>query len=218
MSVRGITRNATVRGSATETNAPIYVDDDDNILKYIPAGTGTTEVQIVDASATQTLTNKTLTSPTITTPTITNPTISSPTPVTDTSGTVVCTAATHGNRTTVLSKAAGGTVTLPATSGSGNVYRFVSGVTLTSGSWVISKTGADVMRGTTFVDSSGDSAEAGNVAFSAATTDNTFTWAFADAAGVLGDWVEFEDIVTGTWAVRGIHSGDAVPVTPFSTV
>lgn len=50
--------------------APIIVDSDDNKLKMIPAGSGTTEVEIVDASSTQTLTNKTLTAPTITSPTI----------------------------------------------------------------------------------------------------------------------------------------------------
>lgn len=43
--------------------SPIYVDSDDSILKFIPAASGTTEVQLVDASSAQTLTNKTLTSP-----------------------------------------------------------------------------------------------------------------------------------------------------------
>jgi hypothetical protein len=47
------------------TAAPIYVDSDDNILKMIPAGSGTTEVQVIDASSVQTMTNKTLTTPTI---------------------------------------------------------------------------------------------------------------------------------------------------------
>lgn len=54
-----------MKGVATPTHAPLNVDSDDNILKFIPAGSGTTEVQIVDASSTQTLTNKTLTAPTI---------------------------------------------------------------------------------------------------------------------------------------------------------
>lgn len=65
MSVRGIARYATPKGVATPTNSPIYVDSDDNKLKMIPAGTGSTEVEIVDASTAQTLTNKTLTNPTI---------------------------------------------------------------------------------------------------------------------------------------------------------
>lgn len=61
-----IARRATVPpGAATANVAPIYVDSDDNILKIIPAGSGTTEVQQVDVSSVQTLTNKTLTSPTI---------------------------------------------------------------------------------------------------------------------------------------------------------
>jgi hypothetical protein len=69
--IRSITRNPTVKGSASGASAPIYVDSDDNILKMIPAGSGTTEVQLVDASSTQTLTTKTLTAPTITSPTVT---------------------------------------------------------------------------------------------------------------------------------------------------
>lgn len=65
MAARGISRSKTVIGTATPTHAPIYVDSDDNKLKFIPAGSGTTEVEIVDASSAQTLTNKTLTSPSV---------------------------------------------------------------------------------------------------------------------------------------------------------
>lgn len=69
MPTQYIARRATVSPNATAKAgaAPIYVDSDDNILKFIPAGSGTTEVQILDASSSQTLTNKILTSPTITT-------------------------------------------------------------------------------------------------------------------------------------------------------
>lgn len=73
MSVRNIRRGATVQGYATPTSAPIYVDSDDNKLKMIPAGSGSTEVEIVDASTAQTLTNKTLTSPTINGASISSP-------------------------------------------------------------------------------------------------------------------------------------------------
>ena len=76
MPIRGVLRRKTVLGDATADHAPMYVDSDDNILKIIPAGSGTTEVQQVDASSTQTLTNKTLTSPTITSPTITGAALS----------------------------------------------------------------------------------------------------------------------------------------------
>ena len=65
MSMRGIARSATKIGVATPTNAPVYIDSDDNILKMIPAGSGSTEVQVVDASSAQTLTNKTLSAPSV---------------------------------------------------------------------------------------------------------------------------------------------------------
>lgn len=76
MAIRNIRRQATVPGVATGTSAPIYVDSDDNKLKMIPAGSGTTEVEIVDASTAQTLTSKTLTSPTITGGTVSAATLS----------------------------------------------------------------------------------------------------------------------------------------------
>lgn len=66
MPTRGVRRGPTLIGNATGTFAPVYVDSDDNKLKMVPAGSGTTEVQLIDASSAQTLTNKTLTSPTIT--------------------------------------------------------------------------------------------------------------------------------------------------------
>lgn len=43
MSVRGIYRGKSPIGNATPTNAPVYVDSDDNQLKLVPAGSGSTE-------------------------------------------------------------------------------------------------------------------------------------------------------------------------------
>lgn len=62
MAIRNIRRQATnpLAAPGTPNSAPIYVDSDDNILKMIPAGSGTTEVQIIDASSVQTLSNKTI--------------------------------------------------------------------------------------------------------------------------------------------------------------
>lgn len=65
MAIRSIARQATVPGFANAKSAPIYVDSDDNKLKFIPAGSGTTEVEAIDASSTQTLTGKTFTAPVI---------------------------------------------------------------------------------------------------------------------------------------------------------
>ena len=50
MSVRSIRRQATNPSAqvGTVNQSPIYVDSDDNILKLIPASSGTTEVQVLD--------------------------------------------------------------------------------------------------------------------------------------------------------------------------
>jgi hypothetical protein len=78
MAIRNFARYSVRPGGppGTDTSAPCYVDKDDNKLKMVPGGAGsTTEVEIVDASTSQTLTNKTLTSPVITGATITGGTI-----------------------------------------------------------------------------------------------------------------------------------------------
>ncbi len=61
--VRSLRRGATLVGYATGASAPIYVDSDDNLVKLIPAGSGTTQKTLVDTDSTQTLTNKTIGSP-----------------------------------------------------------------------------------------------------------------------------------------------------------
>ena len=50
--IRSITRRPTVVGTASAGSAPIYVDSDDNTLKHIPAGSGTTEIAIPTAVST----------------------------------------------------------------------------------------------------------------------------------------------------------------------
>lgn len=62
MSTRGIRRGPSIIGNATATNAPIFVDSDDNRLKYNPYGTGTTEASpVAGASAQIYLTDATVT-------------------------------------------------------------------------------------------------------------------------------------------------------------
>ncbi len=48
--IRSLTRRPTVAGYASAGSAPIYVDSDDNRVKVIPAGTGTTEIVLQEAS------------------------------------------------------------------------------------------------------------------------------------------------------------------------
>lgn len=50
MPARSIFRGPTPVGIATAKGAPIYVDSDDNRLKSIPAGSGSTEVIVADSN------------------------------------------------------------------------------------------------------------------------------------------------------------------------
>lgn len=70
MATRNLARSVSNPGGrkGSATAAPIYVDSDDNILKMIPGGEGSsTEVQVIDASTTQTITGTKTFSGTVTT-------------------------------------------------------------------------------------------------------------------------------------------------------
>ena len=54
-----------------------------------------------------------------------------------TGATVAITAATHGSRVVTLNRAACVTATLPAATGSGEIYRFIIGTTATSNANII---------------------------------------------------------------------------------
>lgn len=132
--------------------------------------------------------------------------------------TVTATRALNGGITNVMNAAAGATVTLPATSAAarGNTYRFVVGTALTSGSYIIKVANAtDVMAGAVVVNDAGDSSAAAADVFATASTSDTFTMAASAGAGVKGDWVEFECIAAGVWAVTGLVQM-LDPTSPFS--
>ncbi len=114
--IRSLTRRPTVAGSASAGSAPIYVDSDDNRLKFIPAGTGTTEVILQEAGGAA------MTETLITTR--------------------VLTAADSG-KTFVLALAGGFTVTLPALA-AGLQFKFVVGVDPTTAYIIASAEGDNV--------------------------------------------------------------------------
>ena len=221
MPTRSISRRATALGSAQAHAAPIYVDSDgSNILKFIPAGSGSTEVQIVDASSTQTLTNKTLTSPTLTTPTVTNPTISGQTP-TNVTGTTVTLGATHVGRTTTLNRAAGIAVTLPAASGTGDEYRLVVGATFSGAATVKVANASDYMIGTaTLFQDAADTvvgfatANTGTVGTESDTIDLLGT--ANSTGGIKGAEIALTDIAANVWHVRYVSDAGGTEATPFS--
>lgn len=141
MAIRNIRRQATnpIGAPGTPNSAPIYVDSDDNILKMIPAGSGTTEVQVIDASSTQTLTNKTLTAPVVTGQ------ITTATTAVITTTKVI--AASESGTTFFIDNATGFVTTLPVPA-AGLHYTFVVITAPTSGNHtIVTNASANIIKG-----------------------------------------------------------------------
>ena len=135
-------------------------------------------------------------------------------PVSITGATLTCTKDVHAGRTTVISAVAGCAVTLPAATGTGSVYRFVIGSTITSNSTTIKVANAtDVMTGRAFVISDGAAAVLG---YATTSTSDTITLNGTTLGGLAGDHIEIIDAITGTFAVRVFTAATGTEATPFS--
>ena len=125
------------------------------------------------------------------------------------------TLAAHFGKTMKLDTAAGSTATLPESTGSGAVYRFLVSVLATSNSHVIKVANAtDVMRGMIFsVDDTSDNA----VGFIAGATADTITLNRTTTGSVsLGEIIEIEDYAAGFFRVLGFITNTGSAATPFS--
>jgi hypothetical protein len=119
----------------------------------------------------------------------------------------------HEDKIIVLRAAAGLTATLPASAGTGDIYRFVVDTSVTSNNYIIKVANStDIMGGVATMGSSGGtSASVGTAA-----TSDTITMNGSTSAGLRGTYVELTDVATGLWQVsmHGVASG--IAVTPFS--
>ena len=195
MPSRAITRRSTVAGFAAANVAPIYVDSDDNLLKIIPAGTGSTEQIVAQLGGIA--------------------------PVDASAATLTVTADAHAGRTINLNRAAGVTATLPAATGTGNVYTFVVQATVTSNNDIIKvANGTDFMVGTAFFDGD-DAANAANGFTTAntgtvATESDTITMNGTTTGGIKGALVTVRDIATAIFQVQMFSAASGTEATPFS--
>ena len=134
--------------------------------------------------------------------------------VTVTAATLTITEALHAGRTILLDRAAGVTCTLPAASGSGNIYNFFVKTTVTSNSDIIKVANAsDVMSGLalTFQDG-GDTV----VGFETAANSDTITLNGTTTGGIAGGQIVLQDVATNLWRVNIQQSATGTEATPFS--
>lgn len=128
-----------------------------------------------------------------------------------TAATLAVTLAAHDSKTVTLNRAAGQAVTLPAASGSGARFRFFVGTTVTSNSTTIKvANSSDVMAGILTVLGSSVAA------FATQSTSDTITLNGTTTGGVIGTWIDIEDVAANLWLVRGALSGSGSAATPFS--
>lgn len=121
---------------------------------------------------------------------------------------------THSECMNTINAAAGLTLTLPAASGSGDVYRFYVGTTVTSNSVVIRVANAsDTMSGLAV-----SAADGGNTVngWETASTSDTITFDGSTTGGLVGDMVTLEDVAANKWAVQIVSSSTGTEATPFS--
>ena len=122
-----------------------------------------------------------------------------------TAATLTVTAALHAGKLVTLNRAAGITVTLPAASGSQNVYRFYVGTAVTSNSNIIKVANSS----DTFVGFVLSTLAAGGTTFgeTAGGTDDTITMNGTTTGGLVGSYVELCDQAANVWQIRALLAG-----------
>jgi len=127
---------------------------------------------------------------------------------------VTLTSASHAGRTMVFDIASGATVTLPAASGTGNVYKFFVKTTVTSNSYKIQVANAnDTMAGLAIV--SNDESATADI-FATGATSDTITMNGTTTGGILGATVEIQDVASNVFSVLTRSEASGSEATPFS--
>lgn len=134
--------------------------------------------------------------------------------VTLTAATAAVSAAAHSGRTVLLDRAAGQALTLPAATGTGNVYKFFVLTTITSNTTTIKVADAtDVMAGMAIIANDGGATAS---IFETAADSDTITFDGDTTGGIKGAVVELQDVATNLWSVVIRSAATNTEATPFS--
>jgi len=126
------------------------------------------------------------------------------------------TAAAHANgKVNLLSLLAGFDLTLPAATGTGDVYEFVVGIVNTSNDYGILADGSDTISGCARILDSDTNDNV--VGFLADGTDDKIEINGTTKGGLtIGDRIVFTDILSTVWQVQADLTGSGTVVTPFA--
>lgn len=135
-------------------------------------------------------------------------------PISVTAATVTLDRHIHAGTVTTLDRAAGVTVTLPTSAGTGDKYTIVVGTTVTSNSDIIQVANAtDTLQG--LITSATTTTGAGTQE-AAGGTDDTITMNGTTTGGIAGSVIELTDVASGKWQVVGHLVGSGTLATPLS--
>ena len=117
--------------------------------------------------------------------------------------TLAVTAALHGGRIIAFDQTGGTAATLPAATGTGNVYHFVVKVKNTSSAnTIVVADSTDLFQGQV-INTDDDATTPVSYTANAAGDVDTISLNGTTTGGQIGDWVEVVDIATNVYAVRG---------------
>lgn len=118
----------------------------------------------------------------------------------------------HAGAVTVLDSATGRIVTLPASTGKGDVYTVYVKTTVSSGSHVINVANStDVINGGVAL-----STDIGGTNMLAAASSDTITMNGSTTGGLAGSWVRLVDVAAGFWWAEGFLVTTGTEATPWS--
>ena len=119
---------------------------------------------------------------------------------------------THAGNVVNLNALAGLTVTLPASTGKGDLYEIFVLTTVTSNNYVIQVANStDIMAGAVHL-----STDIAGTSMITSTTTDTITMNGSTTGGLRGTWLRFKDASLGFWALEGGIVCTGTEATPFS--
>lgn len=124
---------------------------------------------------------------------------------------ITLTAAAHAGRIISMQKADGIVFTLPAATGSGDVYEFAVATTLTSSGVIQAPDASNIIQGSVTV-----ATDTGGLVIPTAAASDTITMNGTTTGGIIGSWLRLVDAKANTWVVTGTIVSTGNEATPFS--
>ena len=135
-------------------------------------------------------------------------------PISLTAATYTLSKEAHSGTVLTANRAAGITITLPASSGDGSCFEIVVGTTITSNNLIVQvANGSDIMSGVAFQAADGGST---SNAWETGASDDTITMDGSTKGGIKGDRIILKDVATNIWSVNIMGAATGTEASPFS--